>query len=179
MNTTYNSPNFTGKYITSVQILKNKKPIKASLVELTKKDANCIEDVAELWNTRIINKLAESVYIPLKDSKNPAIYAISTQDKSFEKVSPKKVLGIFEVTEKENLYTLEFLEVKPTQTYENQKRIFSEVGKRCMDYIKSKFRHRDVEIYAVKSACPFYEKMGCIKQPKDNSTLRYIIPKHE
>lgn len=179
MNITLQPQNFTGNRVKTVQILKNNKPFDATLFELTKSDINCIEDIAELWKTNIIEKLATSVYIPLKGTKNPKIYAISTQKENFHKVSPKNVLGIFEVTERDNLYALEYLEVKPTHTYGNKKRTFSEVGKACLDYIKTKFRHRDVEIYALESAAPFYTKMNCINQPKDNCKFRYIIPKQD
>ena len=58
--------------------------------------------------------------IMLLGLSNPKIYAISTQKENFHKVSPKNVLGIFEVTERDNLYALEYLEVKPTHTYGNK-----------------------------------------------------------
>ena len=179
MNINVYSPNFTGTYIKSVQVLKDNKPVNVSLIELTHKDINCIDDIAELWNTDIIQKLANSMYLPLSGTKNPKVYAISTQDKNFDKVSPQKVLSMFEVTERDNSYALEYLEVKPTQKYENKKRRFSNIGKACIDYIKSRFKRRDVEIYALESAAPFYAKMGCVEAPKDGSDYRFIIPKHE
>ena len=92
---------------------------------------------------------------------------------------PKKVLGMFEVTERDNSYALEFLEVNPKQAFENKKRTFSKIGEACIDYIKSRFRNKDVEIQAIESAIPFYEKMGCIKPSKNCSAATYIIPKHD
>ena len=99
MNITFQTQNFTANRVKTVQILKNNKPFDATLFELTKSDINCIEDVAELWKTNIIEKLVTSVYIPLKGAKKPKIYAISTQNENFQKLSPKNILGVFEVTE--------------------------------------------------------------------------------
>ena len=179
MNITFQPQNFTGNRVKTVQILKNNKPFNATLIELTKLDINCVESLAERWKTKIIEQILTSMYIPLIGVKNPKIYAISTQKENFQKVSPKNILGMFEVTERDNLYALEYLEVKPTQTYGNNKRTFSEVGKACLDYIKTRFRHKDVEIYAIETAAPFYTKMNCINEPKDNCKFRYIIPKQE
>ena len=179
MKITFQSPNFTGKYIKSVDILKNKQPTKASLIELTRRDINCIDDIAELWDTRITEMLSASMYQPLKGTVDQKVYAISTQDKNFEKVSPKKVLGIFEVTDRNDVYALEYLEVKPSQAYGKKKRTFTEVGKACIDFIKSKFKQKDVEIYALEDAIPFYEKMGCVRQPHTDSASWFLIPKHD
>ena len=129
MNINFQSQSFTGTRIKSVQILKNRNPVNVSLIELSKIDINCIDDVAELWNTNIIEKIANSMYIPIKDAKNPKVYAISTQFDNFQKVIPEKILGIFEVTERGKFYALEYLEVKPTETFENKKRTFSEIGR--------------------------------------------------
>lgn len=179
MNISYQSPNFTGKYIKPVNILKNNKPTTASLIELTKKDINCIDDLAEMWDTKITEMISTSMYQPLKGTVGQNIYVISTQNKNFEKVSPKKVLGIFEVTDRSDVFALEYLEVKPTQAFGNKRRTFTEIGKACIDYIKSRFKQKDVEIFSLREAAPFYEKMGCIKHPKCDSAFWYMIPKHD
>ena len=150
-----------------------------SLIELTKKDVDRIEDVADLWDSKIIQMLANSLYYPLKGTKNPKIYAISTQNKDFEDILPENVLGMFEVTERDNRYALEFLEVDPMQAYENKERTFSKIGEACIDFIKSIFKNRDVEIQSIESAVPFYKKMGCVKPSGKCAAATYIIPKHK
>lgn len=182
MDMTCNSPNFNGRYIKSVNVLKNNVPTKVSLIELSKKDLYNIERVHEQWDTTISYLIAKSIYFPAKDTISQNIYAVSTQTKDFEKLAPSKVLGMFEVTDRGEHYLLDYLDVKPKHKYDKNKSVrkgFSQVGRACIDYIKSRFKNKDVEIHAVDNAIPFYEKVGCEKSKEKSVLNRFIIPKHD
>lgn len=168
------SVNFYGTRLKSVDILKNGKEFKAAVVELGREDRNCIGNIADKWNSDLSDSISNWFYMP-QFPKDKRFYALTSQQSDYQRMQASKVLALMQVSLGEKMNCLDRFIVRPNcQTLSEKKRPFSRIGSACIKFLRGKFSGKPVDLYALESAKPFYEKMGC-KRIDGTSSNHYII----
>lgn len=172
-----NSINFTARLVSSPTIQQRNfiswKPYGVSIVELDSAhsdDIRALEEVSDNW-CKNGGKYADDIFLSaipeLKSSCITGIkdhfYALTTQKKNFEKIDPYDILGLMLFQEKnDNTNEIALLEVNPStsKSKNNIVRKYKEVGKALVEFVKSKFSHRDIDVLSDHKAIDFYKKVG-------------------
>ena len=174
-----NNVSFTGTYIRPATVYKNSEPVRTAVIELGHNDIKSVQSLANKWDSWLTNLMCAKFYEPEKH-KNARFFAISTQENNFQKVNPSKILAMFEVDDNKTKYTMEYLDVHPkyrkNPNIVNEKRKgITKIGDACIKFIRERFAtKKETDLYAVDSAKPFYEKVGC-KKVEGKSDNRYLI----
>jgi len=184
--------NFTANHIKNVEILKKcsdkYKPCEVALVELdacSQKDRNTVDGINRIWDYSFtaftyddMVKFSESNYL----ADRLHVYALTTQKGKYEKVTPKKILGIVELIEDTcSGNKIEVLQTKPTllpdMKHPNPK--YKHVGNQLISYLKDRHLNRQLYVNPTKTAVEFYKKQGFEWQPGFEYRNRmWIAPKN-
>lgn len=167
--------NFGANHIKNVNISKRYyskyKPCKVSLIKMdtnNEKDMRAIDKTAILWE----NSLTAFVHDDIKKSirkNNTAehiqVYALTTQDKNFDKLNPKKILGMMELIDNHaNDKKIDVLQTNTDYIFNkkiNNKPLYKHIGKKLIQYVKKEFSDKNnIIVHPVKTAVAFYKKMG-------------------
>lgn len=179
--------NFTANLVDSPTIKQRKygffwKPIDVSIVELdsTKlSDVNALGKTSKSWEKKgaiYVNHILYNIIPYLKagfaDIKDH-YYALTTQRDNFEKLEPENILGLMLFREK-NDYKNEicYLEVSPSTTKrKNLFRKYKEVGKTLVEFVKSQFSQKKIEVWSDLDAIDFYKKRGFRRRSRNICNL--------
>ena len=162
---------------------KEPKTIEGAFVELSPYSENDLDtmcDLNEHWGfletyafqiydsmERINNKL-------LNYSENSKFYALTLQEDSFEKLDPKKILGITEVVEHDDKITINFLQVDPENKRNAPLAKYLHIGSRVIDSIKNIYEKTVIDLKSTKSARKFYTAVGFVKKSQNSNDYIYI-----
>ena len=178
---------FQGIYKGTVKIneLKNglKLPKDVSVVELNprdKHDLKVLDKLSETWEKADFSDriFCNAVAATAKnaDPSQYKFFIITKQNKDFDKIKAKDVLAQAQIDFDEyhikNKVWIDFLEVKPETKYGTEKRKYSDIGKRFLDYFKSAYKGKTLSLVPTDSAKPFYEKQNFIR-PFNSHTMEY------
>ena len=167
--------NFKARYLGEVTIKKRGlfryKPYKASLVEFDKKDAN---DLAAL-QTLIKNWKGYIKYLLKSYEPSERTIGLTVQKRNFEKINPKKMLGILQYYEQKKSILLARFQTAPNAEYSenNYKRKYKETGSRLIERVLPPQNNKSVSLLSSDEAIPFYEKQG-FKHLKGTSNFMYF-----
>jgi hypothetical protein len=173
---------FGAKYICPVEVLQKKwfsneyKPMKAMLVEFdlkSKEDIAVLKKLKDRWSG-----FASSIYSDVVINKcADSVYAVTKQNDSFEKLQPRKILGLAEVFRiTRDKISLEYLQVKPKYAYDEDKfRGLKGIGGALVRFLKSQDDIKKIQVNPTYSAMDFYVKKGfnvsCYDNLLDESLL--------
>lgn len=184
-------------HLTNIQNLNNDgyKPFNASFVEINPKNKNDISLLKCLSDTWGSDSYAGSIYsAALGDSKldnliieNPIdrkFFALTSQKNSYEKLDPKKVLGMVHINNYSNANSIEFLQVNPEYITPLKKestveKLFNKmfkitkatpkqpeykhIGSGMLDSLKKLFPDKPITLLSVSTAIKFYKKNGFVR----------------
>lgn len=176
------SINFTGIPVDKTTITKRasifkNNSIPAYIVELDKnnfEDMNSLHDTAFKWYDNggryapnIYNKAVDKY--KFNDISKEHFYALTTQQKDFEKIKPDNILGLMMFSETKNFDNeINYLEVDPaTSKSKNLIREYKKVGSRLVEFIKKTYNKKSIFVQADSRAIKFYKKMGFFQLSKD------------
>ena len=157
--------------------------VPGAFVELDPKnniDVNSISDVSANWG--FFDSLAYDVFDDMErinknlirykeDSK---FYAMTLQQSNFEELEPEKVLGVTEVSKKdESTIKINYLQVDPSNTRNKASAKFKRLGTNFLNYIKTIYPNDDIYLRSTDSAKKFYKFNGFVKFKKN--TNEYIF----
>lgn len=110
-------------------------------------------------------------YTPKSD-----IYFLTTQKKIFKYLKPEKILGIAEVTTKDDTSSYDYVQTRPDSMYGNDKRLFQEVGDIITKYVTKKFGRNHLYGYTIEKNIPFFERNGFVVVQKNliNPLIKYV-----
>jgi len=182
----------------SVKKLDNNKyaPAKATLVELCPDNANdlsCLDDVSGIWKETFAYGIWHDAYqqhVNGHDEKEKThFYAVTEQNKDFEKLNPNKILGLVEFKKNDGKHSNEivFLQTNPKNISHHKSKnkpqnIFAEllsifslnkskteyksIGSSIINSLKTLFPNEDIFLYSAEWAQGFYKKQGFKKCPQ-------------
>ena len=158
-------PNFTSNFINRTQIIKtgNGIPIDASFIEIDSSnynDVKAMEAVDKLWGG---NTFATNIYQAARAKRNKSvyyaqshIYALTLQDKDFDKIEPGQILGVAHINKKaNNAGYLENIQSKPDCVYSINPE-YKYIGSGILNSLKKLYN----EISLTSSNRKFYVKNG-------------------
>jgi hypothetical protein len=179
MNTINNNINFTSNFAKSARIIKDNKEIPAVILELEKSDVKEVQRVVDKWDTGLSDLISRNFYYN-SFPKDKRIFSLSTQTTNFRKLDSSKAEALFELTDEGDRYLFNYLDVNPKHKYnqitKSKRKGLKQIGRACIDFVKSKFGDKDIEFYSLEEAKGFYEHLG-IKQAPDSEGHKFLIPK--
>ncbi len=184
-----NNINFTGKFVKSVNIQKrvngkHYEPLPASLVKIdlkNKDDINALELATIEWGE---HSYLSNIYLNALHMRripkpiDSDILLITTQQKDFEKLNSKEILGITQLSKSAKKIHVSYLETKFEHSYYNVTRTIKGVGDALMNEIIGLCKQgKKLTLRSSISAKKFYEKLD-LKQasPTDKYQLEYVHP---
>ena len=159
--------------------------VPGSFVELDPKnniDVDSIADVSANWG--FFDSLAYDVFDDMErinknlmrykeDSK---FYAMTLQQSNFEELEPEKVLGVTEVSKKdESTIKINYLQVDPSNTRNKASAKFKRLGTNFLNYIKNIYPNNDIYLRSTDSAKKFYKFNGFVKFKKNTNEYIYRV----
>jgi len=140
-----------------------------SVVELNpkdKEDLKTLDKLSETWeDAEFSDRIFCNAVASTAKNANPfkrRFFVITKQNKDFNKIQAKDVLAQAQLDlddyHSKNKVWISFLEVKPEIKYGAEKRKYSDIGKRFIDYFKKAHQGKTLSLIPVESAIPFYEK---------------------
>ena len=139
-------------------------------------DLNVLNKLDQSWQRQLIVKDIIKNFIDFHNRKRfyeeGHFFVLTTQDEGFENLDESKILGITEVNKMHstNSITIENLQVNPNTKYRELFRKYKYVGAELVNFIKSHFSEKEITLYALRTAIPFYEKLG-FKRIKDSINM--------
>ena len=181
--------NFTANFIKHANVQKQYHPNtyynkQVSIVELDKDDANDIDALyktSESWTKDGARYAFDIFHEAVKgyeydDIEKEHYYALTEQDKDYEKLEPDKILGMMLFSEsKFNENEINWFQVKPNSNFVNSRdRKCRHVGKAMIDLLKD--RHFDKTIYVKSSdaAVDFYIAQGFTSRTMEPTSCLYL-----
>ena len=169
--------NFKANYIKPVNIKKQGEDYSASLIQIDKTNPNDIKALQKLaysWGTRTY---AYDVYINASDdyyalrgeenyskySDPSEYYAITKQKNNFDDLNYADILGITQLSNRENTNEIKYLQVEPKNSYYSKQRKYSHVGSTLIENIKQMFSDKVLFLYSNAKSISFYEKLGFVQ----------------
>lgn len=179
--------NFTANLIDRPTIKQRKygflwKPIDVSIVELdsTKlSDVNALGKTSKNWDKKgaiyvkhILFNIIPYLKAGIADIKDH-YYALTTQQDNFEKLEPENILGLMLFREKNDCKNeICYLEVNPSTTKnKNIFRKYKDVGKTLVEFVKSQFSQKKIEVWSDLDAIDFYKKRGFRRRSRNICNL--------
>ena len=136
---------------------------KKTLVNLNKQwnyGGTYVNDIVDLWDEKT------------DGDEQIRRFAITTQQKRFANLNPKKILGVVEVSDIGTCLFINFLQTNPKEKYKSENRKFKDIGKTLIESIKNLIQKKTILLSADMSAIPFYKKLGFkIKNPAIDSIV--------
>ena len=184
-----NTVSFTAKYICNTHIKEYKKNSppqdkEVVIVELDKKsegDKAAIFNIAKSWDIPNKRNYSWCMYNSFKREKQKCksknhIYALTTQNKSFDKLDSKKILGLIQFSELprgEN--SIDWFQVRPKYNYVISKdnRKYTHVGKALLEFTQKKFSKKPIYVSSSEDAIEFYEKYGFVSNREFDYEMCY------
>ena len=117
-----------------------------------------------------IANVVDDLSIGAADSERYQVYALTSQNRDFDKLCSDDILGLAEVENGEKAVELDYLQVNPQFIFGSQCPLFREVGTGIVDSLKSLY-NKVIELTSAYSATEFYEKNGF--EIFDINKLRY------
>ena len=98
-----------------------------------------------------------------------SVYALTTQQKEFDKLSPERILGLAEITNGGDEVVLEYIQTNPAYTYEEEinDRSYKGIGKALLNSLKNLKHINVITLSSLFSKLTFYEENG-FEVCKDN-----------
>lgn len=166
-----NPISFCAQYRTDAIVQYKNTPLNASIVVLDKEDENDIEallDLSELWDKQKENYVAQLLSEFVKDIdekpdvKSEHCIALTTQKKDFDKLDPKKILGVSLFSEEDIENEINWFQVEPQNTYSFKpvSREYANAGYSLLDYLTNNFKGKTIYVNSANSAIGFYKKYG-------------------
>lgn len=180
-----NGVSFGAKPINKVNIKKwdknsktfEKFPATFVKIESNKLDLSAINNVAQKWKgaTYIKRIATNSHWMDMRDYVEIDVYALTTQEKNFDKLKPNKIIGVAEMRSDEkrpNWRKLHYLQVKPDfiNIDNSDKKKYKNVGKAIVKSLKKIYSNISLYSDDIKSVKEFYERNGFIS---DYSTINH------
>lgn len=104
-------------------------------------------------------------------------FALTNQKKNFANTAPSSILGIMELTLKnEGHYKINILETNPQYAYRHKNRRHRGIGSALINFAKLQAKHKNLYLNALRTAIPFYLKHGfkIIQEDIDEPLLCFI-----
>ena len=177
---------FKANYLHSIRLEKinNEKTQKAALVELDPKselDNSSIQQIIYDWGG--INSYSYDIaynmgqiLCELNDESmpTPRFFAITEQRSNFNKLVPESILALAETTSmKDNVINIDFLETNIDQAYNAKNAKFQHIGTTMLDYLKTLFSGKTLELNATNESMSFYIKNGFVKKSGNFNRLMF------
>ena len=169
-------------------------PVKSSFIELNPNDFNDLKTLSNIdknWNSEFSSTIYQSA-LSNKSliNTNKKYYALTIQKDNFQTLDYKKILGLAEFENKEDLNKIVLLQVNPKYINNNphQKSLFSKIftkifrtknstlplykniGRGILDSFKE-ISDKSLELFALNNTKDFYKKNGF----KNPFNLNYFI----
>lgn len=162
-----NNISFRANFISPSQIKTSAcKEIRTSFVELKSKcfnDRNVLRDVESQWGegqsfaTEILRDLENSIFM---FNPNKRYFALTMQNKQFDKLIPKKILGLAEIIQGNGRIKLKYLQADPKNNMHSSNRKFTGIGTAILNALKTLFPKNDIVLQTAASARDFYKFNG-------------------
>lgn len=140
-------------------------PYTTSFVKLDPYSSNDFETVRDVnlkWNYG--KTFASYIYEHMDlEEHNPYykdFYALTTQNKDFDKLYSKQILGLAQVRRTRMGIILEYLIARPDDNMHSKERNFKRIGTAIIECLKSIYNHKDISVESVDSAVEFYKANG-------------------
>lgn len=143
-----------------------------SIVELdvnNPSDIEAMEQTKDKWLKKgawFIHHICDDIVEPHNyyDIEKQHFYALTTQKADFNRLKSNDILGVMMFSETKNKANeITWLEVSPeTNRALNRTREFKQVGTRLIDFVKSKFKEKDIYVHTAHNAKKFYKKNGFV-----------------
>ncbi len=157
---------------TTVKRINNKQDLKDVEVNFVKLNPLAAEDVFALEKTcsdwgdtayyaNRINTNFQNYKLD-QNSNNVQFFAITEQSKNFDKLNPKKILGLAQTSNlSSGAIFLDELQVSPEHNYNASNALFKKIGTSVINSIKKLFFDKDIFVCpATLSSEIFYTKVG-------------------
>ena len=181
-----NEINFKGNFITRLNVQKiypTTKKLEISAVELNpldNKDLRVLRIVDELWNagfSKNIYKDAASIHNVGLSDEAQRFFVLTRQMKNFENILPDDILAeakVIEDTFNGRSVNLDYLQVHPEQKYDSECRKIKNIGSAFLDFLKNRYKGKEIDLHAVFSSLDFYFANG-FRPIEPNSNNLYFI----
>lgn len=181
-----NNINFTGNYITSLNVLKKNKynefvPHKVSLVEidaLNEKDIFALKEIERDWDepyTEIISDDAQMIFKNTEKNLFHRFFVLTNQKDNFNNLLSDEVLAATEISSfpaAKNV-NIDVLQVDPDNNYYSCYRNYKKIGSTFLDGIKNIFKGKEITVQSAPSALPFYLKNKFHRVSKNSNNLHF------
>ena len=128
----------------------------------SKLDFNSVVDVGDLWdeaNHNYVKSMLNHSSI-IKDAEVRNVYILTEQEGNYRKVVPKKVLGMIEITSRNDYDEINFIQTHPNLVYGKKSRKYKGIGLAMLDLANELSEGKKIVLNAVRNAVSFYEKYG-------------------
>ena len=170
---TINQTNFGANFINNVNIkrldFKTHKycSLKSSFIQFdpqNKNDFNALKEAVKDWKgdnyASTIVDYANKIITKSLSDKIHRIYMLTTQNKGFENLDKKQILGLVQMqSDTINPDEIRYLQVKPDIKYGNNKRAYKNIGSKIISSLKAIY-NKKITLISSYSAANFYEKQG-------------------
>ncbi len=157
-----------------------------SVVELDRKNNHDIDTmfaIGDNWSKQGFN-YAQSILISAisdedetdwTDKLKEHYIAMTLQDDNFEKLDPKKVIGLSLLSEYNYDNEINYLQVKPTNSYSKvgEKRKYKKIGTAMLDYMKSISEQKPIFVNSALEAVNFYTMNDFKRVSEEDPTKLY------
>ena len=160
--------NFKANYLNTTNIEKlsptTKKfvPHEVSFVEINprlKDDIKALKKMTKLWGED--STFASPILYFAKTDPRKRTFFITEQKDSFEKIDPKKILGITQLgKEIAGECSIEYLETKPGLQYSDKGREYKKIGSCILDGLKEIFQDKTLKVDYIFDRVEFYLHNG-------------------
>ena len=162
---------FRASYISTEQIKTRNRdytyaPATASIVKLDPnddKDLMSISDAVKNWHGDSLGAcFYDSMFLPCSDEE---YFALTTQEKDFEKLNPYSILGVASLTlnKADNDVRIDFLQTDPMYidqgTYKKHP-FYKGIGSALIDGIAKRYKDKSLSVFSILGSKSFYEKKG-------------------
>ena len=153
------------------------KEIRTSFVEhksKCSKDRIALNGVESQWGegntfaTGILSDFEKSTY---DYTPNKKYFALTLQNKQWNELIPKKILGLAEIIQGEGRIKLKYLQADPKHNMHSAKRKFTGIGTAILNTLKSLFPQHDIVLQTAESARDFYIANGFEEIGKENEMI--------
>lgn len=179
------SISFKGKFISSIYINKFRSfepPVKVSAVEinpLNSRDIKALKDIHSSWGSHITEKIykeAEQINQALMPSKDEKFFVLTKQKENFANLNSRDILAeakiIRDLPDNNSIY-LDYLQVQPSNMFDSTIKEFEGIGSKMLDFLKSRYKKKEIHLYSLGSSIDFYLKNGFIPESKKTNRLFY------
>ena len=151
-------------------------PKEVSFIEFNKnsvEDLNTLKKLKKRWPLTFASNIFREFTL-IGDAVK--VYALTLQEKNFEKLDADDILGLAEISNEESEVTLEALQTKPKYMYndKNQNSLYKSIGTTLLNSIKNISYIKRIKVHSLFSVIPFYEKNEFKNIDENNSLLTWI-----